>query len=333
LRASYIQQHGEDPGKLSTQFLVDCINIETCSDGVNGCCGGNPYAAFEYIMQHGGIPTQADYGDVVTPASLLQVDARTNATGGPISNTHGLTFSGNHPKTVFPCKAGIKNSVTLTALPEKVESETDIANYVCNTGAVGIVVDASKWNSYKGGVLTASSCAADTDHAVTLVGMSASENAYIVQNQWGKDWGVALDGTPPPASKWSNCPELAQGNGCTDPYNAWIATDCALECSGKVVDGGYVFLKFGENTCGITDQALTPLQTATATGVTQGLGTTTTTTTAYDAWLAGYKAGYDDGKDGKATTTTKAPPSDQDYAWGFNAGYQDGQAGNPYLGR
>merc|ERR1719327_351544 len=41
LRAAFIQQHGYDPGKLSTQFLVDCVSRETCQGGVNGCCGGD----------------------------------------------------------------------------------------------------------------------------------------------------------------------------------------------------------------------------------------------------------------------------------------------------
>lgn len=337
LRASYIQQHGVDPGKLSTQYLVDCINRETCGDGVNGCCGGNPAYAYEWIMKAGGIPTQEAYGDFYPPDadSLLEMSAVSNKTktkGGPISNSHGITFSGNHPKTSYPCKSGIKNAVTLTAVPEKKTTESDMADYVCKTGVLGISVDASQWNTYKSGVLSAATCASQTDHAVTLIGIDAKENAWIVQNQWGADWGVSLTGAPPPASKWSNCPELAQGNGCHDPYNAWIATDCALECSGNVADGGYVYLKFGENTCGVTDEALAPLETVAATGVTGGIKTTTTTTT-YDAWLWGYKSGYDDGKDGKATTTSNEPPSDQNYAWGYSAGYQDGEAGNEYLGR
>merc|ERR1719436_1982507 len=45
LRAAYIQQHNTDPGKLSTQFLVDCMQQTTCSGGVNGCCGGSPAQA------------------------------------------------------------------------------------------------------------------------------------------------------------------------------------------------------------------------------------------------------------------------------------------------
>jgi hypothetical protein len=108
LRASYIQQHGVDPGKLSTQYLVDCINIENCGDGVNGCCGGNPAYAYEWIMKAGGIPTQEEYGDFETSDSdsLLEISAETNRTkGGPISNSNGITFSGNHPMTSYPCKS------------------------------------------------------------------------------------------------------------------------------------------------------------------------------------------------------------------------------------
>jgi len=262
LRAAYIQQHGVDPGNLSTQFIVDCMNRTTCSDGVNGCCGGNAGAAMEWITQQGGIPTYADYGDYDLP-SFLETGTGLEATGGPMSSSNGLTYSGHHPMTPYACKIGIKKTVTMLAPPVQMHTESEMANYVCNTGVMAIAVDASQWNTYKNGVM-GPSCGTNTDHAVELVGVNAANNAWIVQNHWGADWGVALDGSPAPKDQYANCESLSSGNGCHDPENPWIATSCALSCSKSVADGGYVFFKFGENTCGVTGEALAATSTAPA---------------------------------------------------------------------
>lgn len=262
LRAAFIQQNGYDPGKLSTQFIVDCMKRTNCGDGVNGCCGGDVGEAMEWITAQGGIPTQKAYGDYYTTTTLLQADANASrAQGGPVSPGLGITFSGNHPTTSFPCKKGIPKKVTLTKKPVKLKTESDMADYLCNTGVFAVAVDANLWQTYKGGVMKASSCGTSLDHAVNVIGMDQAQNAWIIQNQWGADWGVSIDGKAPPKDIWSNCHALAQNNGCHDPNNAWIGSDCALSCSKSVADGGYIYMQYGENTCGVAGEAIAATST------------------------------------------------------------------------
>jgi hypothetical protein len=199
-----------------------------------------------------------------TAESFLQTSASAASRAGPHSSANGLTFSGNHPMQSFACKKGVKKRVSLTQLPEQLHTESDMADYVCKTGVMSIAVDASRWSTYVSGVMTPDSCSTSIDHAVTLVGINEEHNTWIVQNQWGPDWGVALDGAPPPKDQYGNCPELAKDPGCSDSANPWIKTDCALSCSESVAEGGYIFLEFGTNTCGITTEALAPTSTVTA---------------------------------------------------------------------
>jgi len=210
LRSAYVRQHKVDPGKLSTQFLVDCeFPDKTCGGGVAGCCGGWPEHAMEWIMSQGGIPTQAAYGD------LLNISDRW---GGVV------TLSGGNPNTKYPCKANIPKAVTLTEKPKWGYSESEMASFVCETGSLAIGIDGYSIMTYKSGVFSASSCTTKTDHAVQLIGLNATANAWIVQNSWGPDWGVTVDGIP-----------------AGDVYG-----------KGNGEEGGFIFMEYGKNTCGLT---------------------------------------------------------------------------------
>merc|ERR1711904_599062 len=73
---------------------------------------------------------------------------------------------------------------------------------------MSVCVDATLWQTYQGGVITASSgCGTTIDHAVQATGYNAEGNYWIVRNSWGED--------------------------------------------------GFVFVEYGANVCGITDQATT----------------------------------------------------------------------------
>jgi len=246
IRSSHIQQHGMDPGRLSTQFLVDCVRQTTCHGGVNGCCGGDPGEAMNWIESQGGIPTQAAYGDIL--ASLAQLNS-----SGPVSpNPRGITLSGNNPETAYPCKANIPKAVTVTGKVH-LKSETEMASHVCQTGSLSIILDASSWQTYKSGVIKAHSCGTSVDHAVQVIGLNTASNAWIVQNSWGPDWGVAVDGGLASEDEYSNCGDLAK-HGCSDE----IKDVCPVSCgTGNGKTGGYVYMAYGANTCGITASPVT----------------------------------------------------------------------------
>merc|ERR1712190_303790 len=75
---------------------------------------------------------------------------------------------------------------------------------------MSVCVDATLWQTYTGGVITASSgCGTSIDHAVQATGYNAEGNYWIVRNSWGENWG----------------------------------------------ENGFVWVEYGSNVCGITDQA------------------------------------------------------------------------------
>ena len=45
------------------------------------------------------------------------------------------------------------------------------------------------FRSYKGGIIDGDTCGTWIDHAVLLVGYNAEDNAWIVKNSWGPNWG------------------------------------------------------------------------------------------------------------------------------------------------
>lgn len=254
LRAAYIEEHGTDPGRLSTQFIADCQQQQTCSGGVNGCCGGLPLTSLEWIKEQGGIPTQQAYGDTIEQVQAGSF-SESGPLPGPVSHTgEGITLSGNNPTKPYACKADVPKAVTLTEAVQ-LRGENEMANHVCNAGTLSIGVDASAWQTYVGGVMTAFSCGTTIDHAVAIAGISQSDNAWIVQNSWGTDWGITIEGEDVPKDRYSNCPSLSEQYGCFQELEGGetVGQVCALSCSdGKAVRGGFIMLAYGENTCGIS---------------------------------------------------------------------------------
>merc|ERR1711907_190569 len=112
--------------------------------------------------------------------------------GGGGSTSNGQTFSGNCPTTAFTCSS-VTKAVTVTGTTA-LSSEYDMAQHICSVAPLSIAVATAGWNSYKSGVLSASTCGTSIDHAVVLVGMSQSNNAWVVRNQWGSSWGVSSTG-------------------------------------------------------------------------------------------------------------------------------------------
>jgi len=250
LRAAYIQQFGTDPGRLSTQYIVDCYSSQTCQGGVNGCCGG-PYDAMQWLQRQGGIPTQEAYGDFYRPSRRLM---------GPVSDSgEGITYSGNNPTTRYPCKATTAKAVNLQGEPQVMKSEQDMADYVCSTGDISIIIDASTWQTYTGGKMSAAACGTEVDHAVVVVGTDQAKNAWVVRNSWGVDWGVTITGEAALTDEYSNCEQLAgptkSGCGGTLQSGRSMMEACAAACAPPGgPTGGYIFLQYGTDTCAITTE-------------------------------------------------------------------------------
>jgi len=138
---------------LSPQQIVDC------DKDCYGCGGGWPYRAVNYVKSAGGQDSEQSY----------PYHAR---------NQQCQFKPGNVVAKVTGYKSVSKD-------------ETQIQTALTTTSPFSICVDASRWSSYKGGVMMATQCGHNTDHCVQLVGYDATGSTpyWIVRNSWGTGWG------------------------------------------------------------------------------------------------------------------------------------------------
>jgi C1A family cysteine protease len=149
-------------GKLlsfSEQDLVSCA----ASSGNQGCNGGLMDQAFDWIESNGGICLEADY-------------PYTSSTG-----TTGL------------CKKGCTAAATLTGHKDVPKGDEDALYAALQTAPVSVAVDASKFQSYKSGILNPLlGCGTQLDHGVTVVGFGTGPlgtDYWKIKNSWGASWG------------------------------------------------------------------------------------------------------------------------------------------------
>ncbi|OWM72957.1 hypothetical protein CDL15_Pgr001071 [Punica granatum] len=154
-----------DTGKLislSEQELVDC---DTTDDG---CDGGYMDYAFEWIINNGGIDSEADY---------------------PYTSINGVDGTCNITKE--------KNDkvVSISGYVDVEESDSALLCAVVQQPiSVGMDGSALDFQFYTGGIYQGS-CSDDPDdidHAVLIVGYGSEdgEDYWIVKNSWGTEWGM-----------------------------------------------------------------------------------------------------------------------------------------------
>jgi len=157
---SYLFLGGGSLTQLSMEQIVDC---DTAGED-EGCNGGFPTGAYQYVESAGGLDTLASY---------------------PYTAEGGESGSCNfQASSVAAVVSGYSSISGETGLYQQTSSSSG--------GPVSVCVDASSWQTYTGGVL--SQCGTSVDHCVQLVGYAnyGQTGAYwIVRNSWGEDWGEA----------------------------------------------------------------------------------------------------------------------------------------------
>jgi len=151
---SYFVVGGGKLTGLSMEQIVDCDTSD------HGCNGGMPSSAYSYVQSAGGIDSYSSY-----PYT---------AGGG----------------TAGQCQFNAGNVVTNVASQNAISGETGLYTQASSAGPVSVCVDASSWQTYKGGVLK--TCGNNVDHCVQLTGYTdhGKSTAYwVVRNSWGSDWG------------------------------------------------------------------------------------------------------------------------------------------------
>jgi len=156
---------GNDLISLSEQQLVSC---ET-KLGDEGCNGGLPNYAFDYVIKNGGLVTEAAY---------------------PYTSGRGSTGTCQTAKTKNPvAKISSWNQVSSSAAEEK-----GMLTVLPKAGPLVIGVDATPMQDYSRGIDDPSNCGSgtyDLDHAVTIVGYGEENGVayWKIKNSWGASWG------------------------------------------------------------------------------------------------------------------------------------------------
>ena len=145
---------------LSEQNLVDCATNYSC----DGCDGGFPDDAMDYVLNNCGIDTESSYPY--------------NADDGSCS--YNKSNDGANITGVVKLPSG-----NMTALYDA----------IANIGPISVALDAEgDFQMYSSGIFTSPKCSTDMlDHAVLAIGygVSANGNKYLmIKNSWGADWGM-----------------------------------------------------------------------------------------------------------------------------------------------
>uniref|UniRef100_A0ACD5VJ85 Uncharacterized protein n=1 Tax=Avena sativa TaxID=4498 RepID=A0ACD5VJ85_AVESA len=141
---------------LSVQQLVDCDKYD------DGCNPGHYNDAFDWVVENGGLTTEAEY-----PYKGVK-----GPCNGAKSGHHAASITG---QAVVPPKDELALQRAVAGQPVGVSIETG-----------------EGMQFYKSGVYPGP-CGTRLDHAVTVVGYGTDPSKggkyWIVKNSWGKEWG------------------------------------------------------------------------------------------------------------------------------------------------
>jgi len=146
---------------LSEQQIMDCSWIYNNF----GCEGGMYDRAFYYIMQNGGLDTEASYP--YTGQESHKCKFTEKSVGGTVTNFYYV----------------------------KQEDEDALTTVLAVKGPVSVAINAAlrSFQFYETGVYDEPTCDDNLDHAVLAVGYGTEngKDYFLVKNSWGTSWGEA----------------------------------------------------------------------------------------------------------------------------------------------
>jgi KDEL-tailed cysteine endopeptidase len=159
LEAFYVKQVGPLNDWFSTQYSVDC------DEGNSGCHGGWFHNSFKFYLKNNPIMDK-NYPYKAKKNSCFGSKLNINAKVLKLNIYDSDNYPADTPESLYRFLA---------------------------LGPVAVAVDANdNFSDYASGVYDGE-CLNEVNHAVTLVGYSASSNGvpahYIIRNSWGAHWG------------------------------------------------------------------------------------------------------------------------------------------------
>lgn len=174
-----------DALSLSAQQITSCVTA------CDGCNGGWPYSAYEYVANLTKTGLSNDFywpyaqSLIESSATKACTPAKLEVFTGPDATLAGSYATVTGWNYVIPeCSSGACTSQDTAGLAAAVAE-----------GPVSVCVNAGVWNDYTGGVMTQAACgdySADAlDHCVQLVGYNstAASPYWIVRNSWATTFG------------------------------------------------------------------------------------------------------------------------------------------------
>lgn len=162
--------------RFSQQALIDC----SWGFGNNGCDGGEDFRAYQWMLKHGGIPTEDQYG--------------------PYLGQDGYCHANNVTLT-----AKITGYVNVTPGDEQA-----LRLAIFKHGPISVAIDASHktFSFYSNGIYYDEECGnkeENLDHAVLAVGYGTinGQDYWLIKNSWSNYWGN--DGYVLMSAKNNNC--------------------------------------------------------------------------------------------------------------------------------
>jgi len=146
-------------GKL---YTLSPQQITSCDKTDGGCNGGNTETAYKYV-EKAGLEAESSYP---------YKSGRSQRSGTCEYSSSKTVVSISNYKTVSKSKRS--EGKMMTQIQES---------------PISVCVDASKWQTYRRGVL-GKSCGTSLDHCVQAVGYNSADNYWIIRNSWNTDWGV-----------------------------------------------------------------------------------------------------------------------------------------------
>uniref|UniRef100_A0A3B3Z884 Cathepsin S, ortholog 1 n=1 Tax=Periophthalmus magnuspinnatus TaxID=409849 RepID=A0A3B3Z884_9GOBI len=142
---------------LSPQNLVDCSG----KYGTQGCNGGRPHYALQYVIDNQGIDSEASY-----------------------------RYKGKDRTCRYRPAYRAANCSEYYFVDR---DELSLKQAVATIGPIIISLNADDISYYKSGVYYNPSCGKRTNHAVLLVGYGTDHTSgldyWLIKNSWGKRWG------------------------------------------------------------------------------------------------------------------------------------------------